>query len=365
MTALRLPQPIRRRRRPPSRHASVRAPSARAWSGRARRRSSAIPVARSSRSTTSSASFRFATSSFAMSRVPPTPPTGSAGQRRASGSHRDVRSGRDQPRHRPRDRDDGLGPDGGDHRQRRALLGKDAFQETDIVGIALPVTKYATVVMDPDEVPLAIAEAFEIARSGAPRPGPARLPEGRAADRDDRTAPRAARAPVARAAATHPRRRPRGRRAGRDDRQVGAPADPERPRGADRRRHRPAAPGRGARRDPGRAHAARHRQHRRDAPAERRLRRHARMDARQQGAPALRPADRGRMPVRRPHHRQDVDARAAREDRPCRRRSLGDRQERPHRSRHRRRCGRPAGRAPATTAPVGGRADWTAAGRMA
>jgi acetolactate synthase-1/2/3 large subunit len=32
----------------------------------------------------------------------------------------------------------------------RALLGKDAFQETDIVGIALPVTKFATVVMDPD-----------------------------------------------------------------------------------------------------------------------------------------------------------------------------------------------------------------------
>src|SRR5918992_1602343 len=48
----------------------------------------------------------------------------------------------------------------------RALLGKDAFQETDIVGIALPVTKYSSVVMDPDEVPLAMAEAFEIARSG-------------------------------------------------------------------------------------------------------------------------------------------------------------------------------------------------------
>ncbi len=55
----------------------------------------------------------------------------------------------------------------------RSLLGKDAFQETDIVGIALPVTKYATVVMDPDEVPLAVAEAFEIARSG--RPGPVLL----------------------------------------------------------------------------------------------------------------------------------------------------------------------------------------------
>lgn len=55
----------------------------------------------------------------------------------------------------------------------RALLGKDAFQETDIVGIALPVTKYATLVMDPDEIPLVMAEAFEIARSG--RPGPVLL----------------------------------------------------------------------------------------------------------------------------------------------------------------------------------------------
>jgi acetolactate synthase I/II/III large subunit len=55
----------------------------------------------------------------------------------------------------------------------RALLGRDAFQETDIVGIALPVTKYATMVTEPDEVPLAIAEAFEIACSG--RPGPVLL----------------------------------------------------------------------------------------------------------------------------------------------------------------------------------------------
>jgi acetolactate synthase-1/2/3 large subunit len=55
----------------------------------------------------------------------------------------------------------------------RALLGRDAFQETDIVGIALPVTKYAHVVMDPDEVPLSVAEAFEIARTG--RPGPVLL----------------------------------------------------------------------------------------------------------------------------------------------------------------------------------------------
>lgn len=55
----------------------------------------------------------------------------------------------------------------------RSLLGRDAFQETDIVGIALPVTKYATLVTDPDEVPMAVAQAFEIATSG--RPGPVLL----------------------------------------------------------------------------------------------------------------------------------------------------------------------------------------------
>ena len=48
-----------------------------------------------------------------------------------------------------------------------SVLGKDAFQETDIIGIALPITKYATVVMDPDEVPLAVAEAFD--RSDCPK----------------------------------------------------------------------------------------------------------------------------------------------------------------------------------------------------
>ncbi|HEX5396795.1 MAG TPA: biosynthetic-type acetolactate synthase large subunit [Candidatus Limnocylindria bacterium] len=55
----------------------------------------------------------------------------------------------------------------------RAMLGKDAFQETDIVGIALPVTKYASLVSDPDDVPMAIAQAFEIATTG--RPGPVLL----------------------------------------------------------------------------------------------------------------------------------------------------------------------------------------------
>ncbi len=51
-----------------------------------------------------------------------------------------------------------------------ALLGKDAFQEIDINGITLPMTKHNYLVRKADDIPRVIAEAFHIARSG--RPGP-------------------------------------------------------------------------------------------------------------------------------------------------------------------------------------------------
>lgn len=51
-----------------------------------------------------------------------------------------------------------------------ALLGTDAFQETDVVGITQPITKWNYQVKRADEIPEAIARAFYIARSG--RPGP-------------------------------------------------------------------------------------------------------------------------------------------------------------------------------------------------
>ncbi|MCX7986777.1 MAG: biosynthetic-type acetolactate synthase large subunit [Bacteroidales bacterium] len=51
-----------------------------------------------------------------------------------------------------------------------ALLGTDAFQETDVVGISMPVTKWNIQVTRPEDIPDAIAKAFYIARSG--RPGP-------------------------------------------------------------------------------------------------------------------------------------------------------------------------------------------------
>ncbi len=50
------------------------------------------------------------------------------------------------------------------------LLGTDAFQETDVMSLAMPITKWCYQIADADEIPLIIAKAFYIARSG--RPGP-------------------------------------------------------------------------------------------------------------------------------------------------------------------------------------------------
>ena len=52
----------------------------------------------------------------------------------------------------------------------RALIGTDAFQEADISGITMPVTKHNFLVRNGDDIPRIIAEAFHIAASG--RPGP-------------------------------------------------------------------------------------------------------------------------------------------------------------------------------------------------
>ena len=54
--------------------------------------------------------------------------------------------------------------------QTRALIGTDAFQEADITGITMPITKHNMLVTDPKDIPRAIAEAFHLASTG--RPGP-------------------------------------------------------------------------------------------------------------------------------------------------------------------------------------------------
>jgi len=50
------------------------------------------------------------------------------------------------------------------------LIGSDAFQETDVTGITLPITKHNRLVMKAEDIAPALREAFAIARSG--RPGP-------------------------------------------------------------------------------------------------------------------------------------------------------------------------------------------------
>src|SRR6266480_5541988 len=53
---------------------------------------------------------------------------------------------------------------------RSALIGTDAFQETDVFGLTLSLTKWSRLVKSIEEIPAVIAEGFHWARSG--RPGP-------------------------------------------------------------------------------------------------------------------------------------------------------------------------------------------------
>src|SRR5262245_17923200 len=52
----------------------------------------------------------------------------------------------------------------------RPAIGTDAFQEADIQGITLPITKHNYLIQTPEEIPRILAEAFHLASTG--RPGP-------------------------------------------------------------------------------------------------------------------------------------------------------------------------------------------------
>ncbi|WP_409024937.1 biosynthetic-type acetolactate synthase large subunit [Flectobacillus longus] len=67
------------------------------------------------------------------------------------------------------------------------LLGTDAFQECDIIGISMPITKWNYQVVDADEIPEVIAKAFHIAEAG--RPGPVLIDITRTAQTDKMTKP--------------------------------------------------------------------------------------------------------------------------------------------------------------------------------
>src|SRR3970282_2660714 len=55
----------------------------------------------------------------------------------------------------------------------RAMMGRDAFQETDIIGITQPITKHSRLIEDVEEIEDAVREAFQVAQEG--RPGPVLL----------------------------------------------------------------------------------------------------------------------------------------------------------------------------------------------
>lgn len=65
------------------------------------------------------------------------------------------------------------------------LLGRDSFQEVDITGITMPVTKHNYIVKRVEDLADTVREAFRIAASGAARPGADRYSQGchRSADR--------------------------------------------------------------------------------------------------------------------------------------------------------------------------------------
>jgi acetolactate synthase-1/2/3 large subunit len=52
----------------------------------------------------------------------------------------------------------------------QAMIGKSAFQETDIYGMTLPIVKHSYLVTDINEIPRIVKEAFYLAQTG--RPGP-------------------------------------------------------------------------------------------------------------------------------------------------------------------------------------------------
>ena len=89
----------------------------------------------------------------------------------------------------------------------RAMMGRDAFQETDIIGITQPITKHSRLIEDAGDIAEAVREAFHVAREGRPGPVLLDIPKdvqnqrgswtgGQAGSRTDRADQQSARPPV-------------------------------------------------------------------------------------------------------------------------------------------------------------------------
>ncbi len=198
------------------------------------------------------------------------------------------------------------------------MTGRNAFQETDVIGIATPVTKYTLQPLSAAEVPFAVKEAFYLATTGRPGPVLLDLPKDVQQEEAEMTFPDSVDGEGVQAQRP---RRPSGHRARGGDDSQGREADTlGRRRGEDRRR-RPAV--RGAR---GASHGPRHH----DAPGQGRLprgpsplarpHRDARASGGQQAGLRVRPPGRRGREVLRPLHRELRRVRPEREDNPHRRR---------------------------------------------
>ena len=240
------------------------------------------------------------------------------------------------------------------------LIGSDAFQETDITGITLPVTKHNYLVTRADEIAPTVREAFLVAKSG--RPGPVLIDMTKDAQQSSCEFDWDAAAPS-------PCDRPHSPVAGRSQHAPGARAHPVGPPAARARRPRPDAVERHGgvprvRRQDRRAgggHAARHRLSAGVAPAEPRHDGHARRSVGQHRDSGSRSPDRARHALRRPRDRQSEDLRAERPQDSRRHRPGRDRQERPGRRRHRGRRPRRAARLDSRPLEPLDLGDWTAA----
>src|SRR5699024_6707452 len=65
----------------------------------------------------------------------------------------------------------------------RGVIGTDSFQESDIVGITMPVVKHSYLLQSADELAITFREAFHIAKTGRPGPVLIDVPSGVASER--------------------------------------------------------------------------------------------------------------------------------------------------------------------------------------
>ena len=64
------------------------------------------------------------------------------------------------------------------------MIGRGAFQETDMIGVTLPIVKHSYLITDINDIPRIVKEAFYIAQSGRPGPVVIDFPKNIQQDKD-------------------------------------------------------------------------------------------------------------------------------------------------------------------------------------